>query len=267
MECRDVRSLADAYLSEELLVETTQAVVQHLARCPACRADLGSQQRLRSALRSTFETAPDLQARPEFLAGLAAHVRQRAASPRQARWRPWLVAAGVVLALGAGSGGMRLMAERGLAELAHLAAGDHQNCALKFALPERPITLAEAAQFDAAFGRLDTVAFDGRAPGGESIEFVERHACVYLGQRFAHVVVRYKGTPVSLLVAEQDAWDAWFRPATSDARPAGSDARFSVVSFRSARRSAFVVSTLPSHDTLVVAQVLHPPLAAALGGL
>lgn len=268
MECRDVRSLADAYLSGELLVETTQALVQHLERCPACRADLGSRRRLRGALRAAFESAPDLRPRPEFLRELESRLRHQASAGQRAGWRSWLVAAAcVALAVGVGSGGLMWVAERSLAELAHLAAGDHQNCALKFSLPERPVSLTEAARFDAAFGRLDTVALDGRAPGGEPIEYVERHACVYLGQRFAHVVVRYKGTPVSLLVAEQDARDRWLWPATRDARPVAGDDRFSTVSFRSADRRVFVVSTLPSRDVLVVANALRAPLAAALGGV
>ena len=41
---------------------------------------------------------------------------------------------------------------------AHLAAGDHQNCALTFKLPEQPVTLAEGTkQFDPALARHEAV--------------------------------------------------------------------------------------------------------------
>jgi hypothetical protein len=268
MECRDVRSLADAYLSEELLVETTQALVQHLERCPACRADIGSRQRFRGALRSAFETTPVLQARPEFLRELDSHLRHHASAGRRAGWRSWLaMAAAVVLAIGIGSGGVWWIAESALAELAHLAAGDHQNCALKFTLPERPTTLTEAAIFDSAFGRLESVEFSARASNGQPIEFIERHSCVFQGQRFAHIVVRYKGAAVSLLVADASGSRVAAWTASAAARTLAPAAGFNVASFRSAGHAVFVVSTLSSQDVGDVARAMTAPIAGALTGV
>ena len=270
MECRDVRSLADSYLSEQLLVETTQAVVEHLERCQACRAEFDGRRRLRATLRSAFERAPDLQPRPEFLDVL--HENLRVGKPpirgRAPRWgRGLALAAGVVLTLGLGAGGVLWVAQDAVNALAQLAAGDHQNCALKFRLPERPLTLTEAgARFDPAFGRLETLQVAQEALRHGPIQLVERHACVYKGQLFAHVVLRYGGSTVSVLVADAKGSRAgwWQGAAVHGIPPAGG---FNLASFRSARHRVFVVSTLPSADVRDVAQVIARPLSDALGGL
>ena len=39
MHCRDVRELADSFLTGQLLVETNHEVVKHLETCPECRAE------------------------------------------------------------------------------------------------------------------------------------------------------------------------------------------------------------------------------------
>lgn len=271
MDCKEVRSLADSYLSEQLLVETTHGVVQHIERCPACRAELEARRRLRDTLRSAFEHAPDLQPADAFLDALAARVRAEAVSIRpRPKWRAWLaVAAGVMVMVGLGAATTAWLAQAGLAELAHLAAGDHQNCALKFMLPERPITLTEAAQrFDAAFGPLERVTFPATTAGNHAIEFVERHACVYNGQPFAHIVVRYRGVPVSLLIADVAGSGAgWWQGTTAAARVLAPAGGFTLASFRSARRSVFVVSTLPPEAVMELAAAVTPPITEALTGL
>ena len=42
MQCREVRELADSFLSEQLLVETNHEIVRHLETCPDCRADIAA---------------------------------------------------------------------------------------------------------------------------------------------------------------------------------------------------------------------------------
>ena len=51
MECRELRQVAESFVTEQLLVETTQAVVAHLDRCPACRAEIDGLRRVRAGLR------------------------------------------------------------------------------------------------------------------------------------------------------------------------------------------------------------------------
>ena len=92
----------------------------------------------------------------------------------------------------------------------------------------------------------------------------ERHACVFNGQPFAHIVVIYKDTPVSLLVADRGrSGDGdWWRRTASHVMSA--DEGFQVSSFRSAGHAVFVVSTLPKADVEEIAQAAAAPLTRAL---
>jgi len=270
MECRDVRALADSYLSEQLLVETTHAVVEHLERCQACRAEFDGRRRLRATLRSAFDRAPDLQPRPEFLERLHASMREagRSAGVRASRWQRGLAMAAVlVLVVGLAAGATRWLSLSAVNRLAHLAAGDHQNCALEFRLPERPITLVEAARFDPAFRRLEMLQHHRAVLSRGAIQFVEHHACIYQGQRFAHIVFKYRGRAVSVLVADArgSRRGTWWHGA--DAHEGPSVGTFNLSSFRSAGHDVFVVSTLPSEDVLEVARAVATPVSDALGGL
>jgi len=40
--CRETRELGDAFLSDQLLVETTHDIVRHLETCAACREEIDS---------------------------------------------------------------------------------------------------------------------------------------------------------------------------------------------------------------------------------
>ncbi|MBW8868363.1 MAG: hypothetical protein JF610_13725 [Acidobacteria bacterium] len=202
MECRDVRELTDSFLSEQLLVETTHDILRHLAQCPSCRAEIESRRRLRTALRGAFERSPELRATPEFLESVGRRVRDRQSSRslRAARWsfRPLMaIAASLLLVSAVAFGGREWLG----ASLLHAALGDHQNCAIRFRLKEKPISLEEAAQrFDPAYRSLVAVApSPARLSGGE-LTVLERHSCVYDRRRFAHIVLRYRGTLVSVLV-------------------------------------------------------------------
>jgi len=99
MECRDVREMADSFLSEQLLVETNHELLRHLETCPVCRADMAARRALRDKLRSAFVHAADLAPRADFAADL--RTRLRASQPGITRrsllqsW--WTLAAGVAL--------------------------------------------------------------------------------------------------------------------------------------------------------------------------
>ena len=81
------------------------------------------------------------------------------------------------------------------------AAGDHRNCALHFALEEKPISLDEAARlYEPGYrGLREAVATASPIADGQ-VQLVEAHACVFRGRRFAHIVFRRGGRVVSLLV-------------------------------------------------------------------
>ena len=130
MECRDVRELADSFLSEELLTETNHEILRHLETCPECRADLDARRALRDGVRRAFHGAADLAPRPEFIAGLrttlqnAAHHTPARRGFRLQGW--WALAATVLLAVTVGLAyrGREWIAATGA--LARAAVGDHR---------------------------------------------------------------------------------------------------------------------------------------------
>ena len=266
MDCREARSLADSYLSEQLLVETNHAIVAHLERCPSCRAEFDGLRRLRNATRTAVEGARHLQMRPEF--GIELRARLRASATTAPRWNPlrhWLpIAAGLLLVVG-GVATAAWLSPDAAERLAHFAAGDHQNCALKFRLPEGPINLeAGGERFDPAFARLASVEPSTATLSGGAVRVAERHACVFEGQPFAHVVLIYKGVAVSVLVAERGTGNPWWRRSTLRTLAVGGD--FHMAEFDSADHAVFVVSTLPLADVQAIARTMMQPVANAIAG-
>src|SRR5215472_2423838 len=92
--CERVRRQLEAYLSNELLVETTGEVLKHLESCKGCSGELEARTRVREAL----QRAAARQSPPEYLRE-AIHQRLRSAQPRFLRgfhattwavaWRAW----------------------------------------------------------------------------------------------------------------------------------------------------------------------------------
>jgi len=274
MDCREVRSLAEAFVSDQLMVETTQAVVAHLEHCAACRAEVQGLRRLRAATRGAVERAPDLAPRPQFAAELVARLRQdsvaaEAATPAASR-RAWLLAlaAGMLLIVGAGVG-VREWSRAGFAALLHAAIGDHRFCALHFSLAEHPITLEEASQRYGGVDRLlETVEPSAAALTGGPLRVLERHSCVYDGRRFAHIVLRYKNELVSLMVTEDQRPGRELFGGAGSGPPAALPVTdgFHAASFRGANHVVFVVSSLDDADVREVARAMFTPIARALAG-
>ena len=272
-ECREVRQLADAFLSEQLLVETTHDIVRHLEGCPACRAEFDARRRLRSAMKSAFEHASELQPRPEFVDLFRSRLAADAAAPA-GHALPWrrlgAIAASLLLAVVLGVASLPWLSASGLAALARLAVGDHQNCALTFRLAERPITLEQAAQeYDAAFRSLQTVEPLTTALPGGPLDVVDRHSCVWNGVRFAHLVLRYKDTLVSVVVAsDAGATASWIPWQQLDHDPTALPPAEGqqVAAFRGAGHTVFVVSSLPADDVQAVSRVMAGPVVRALAG-
>lgn len=271
MECREVRQLAESFVTEQLLVETTQAVVAHLERCAVCRAEVDGLRRLRAVTREAFLRSAELQARPalagEVRDGLAAMTGSRTAT---FRWRRG-VAAAAILVLVAGAGfALRRWSALDLAALLQAAAGDHQFCALTYKLSEPPITLAEAAtRYDAINAALETVEPLPGALGGGTAPVLERHSCLYDGRRFAHIVVGYRGQAVSILVSDRGATGSLLGggpPLGAGPVDMPVTGGFHVAAFRVSNRLVFVVSSLGQADVREVAGAMVAPVTAAAAG-
>jgi hypothetical protein len=229
------------------------------------------QQPLSRRLRSAFDRAPDLQVSPALRADVVARVRAEAdalnpsSATRTRSFRGWMaIAAGVVMVVGLGAGFQSWLVGGRFSILARLAAGDHQNCAIKFALDEKPIPLTEAARYDPAFGKLANMPLSSTVSGG-AITVLERHSCIYGGRRFAHIVLAYKEQVVSLLVADGSvAGREWWRGAAAHELPPAQG--YQMASFRAADHVVFVVSSLPAADVNAIAQSMVAPVTRSLTG-
>lgn len=218
---------------------------------------------LATALRTAIARAPDLAPRPEFLSELQAQLRQTSAmareSPRRTPWPWWLASvAMVMLAVGIGA---RYWTAAAKDELAAVAVGDHRECALRMSLKDAPLSLDEAArQFGPVFRVVaqlpptDIVTHVGRA------RVIDRHSCVYGGRRFAHVILRYEGQIVSVMVT-----------GASANNPAGvSGPRvvdgMNVMSFRAGSQRVFIAGE-SAIDLKPLADAVTEALTRALGGV
>ena len=302
MQCRDFREVADSYLSDELLVETNHDVIAHLETCADCRHELAARRELRTILRASFTKAEELQMPDEFASRLHSELHAVATSGAMSILpRAWMIAAGVMVALTFGviavwqrqrvqtnsemadnrqpqntaavkpsdvqprPGEIAVGADAVLARMSELAAGDHRDCAIGHRLPDRPIPLEEAGRkYDRAYLNL-TKAVMLHDDFNESIELVMAHACVFRGHWFAHIVVRYHGRLVSLLVTRLEDSSGIAMP--KEKLPEDSAAQviacsttggFQISCFRTAQHGVFVVSDLEEGENLVFARRLAP---------
>ena len=276
IQCRDARQRADSFVAGELSVEASHAVMRHLESCPACRADVDARRALREQLRGAFLADPTLAPRAEWAAELAARLQSSSVPRRPAAVVGWwsgglalaatlLLGASVAIYFGAGWRGATA-----LAELARMAAGDHRNCAIKFALAERPIPLADAAaRYDAAYRAFGSTPPDSFTARGGTVEVVDRHSCVYNGRRFAHVVMRYQGQVVSLLVTTEPAGWLSRLPGASEGNldaPLPSVGDDVVRMGRAGGHAVFFVGDARSQAVRDVADAISPAVYSTLSG-
>ena len=273
MECRDVREMADSFLADELLTETNHEMLRHLDTCPVCRADLAARRGLRDRVRRAFQSARDLDPSPGFITQLRTRLQDAAEqgpARRNVRFQGWWALAATVLlavALGLAYRGRDWITATGA--LARAAVGDHRNCALQFRLAEKPISLEEAAQrYGPAYRVLEHIPPDDVMTAVGPAHVLERHACVYGGRRFGHIVFEYRGERVSLLVTAVAGGVPLALPG--EALPhVTSTARIddmSVVSFRSRRHMVFFAGGVAQADLVTLAEVVAEPLYRELSG-
>jgi len=267
MNCRDLREVADSFVSDELPAETHHEILQHLEGCPSCRADIEMRRQLRGAVRGAFNRAPDLQPSNEFRDRLREQLRDAAVNRSRfaglsGRW----LALAASVALAAGLSAVVLFPRSSVSEeaRAHDAIGDHRNCALHYRLVRHPVPLEEAAQhFDTAYRVLIAAPPDEISTPDGPARVIERHSCEYGAHRFGHVILQYRDRVVSLLVTANDASDA----ASGGAVPRVIGRPFeglSVVSVNGTRHAVMLVSDLHPRDLTQLAGLVSLPLAQQL---
>lgn len=256
MQCRDARELLDSFIGEELLVETNHELLRHLATCPDCSAELEGRRRVRSGLKDAFNRSGELQVRSQFVDGLTTRLRVSARPSARRQWqnRGFAIAASLLVLAGVGAYVVRAR----LSDVTRLAGGDHQNCAVKFALPEKPISLEEAAKrFDPAYAQLRTTPPDTVRTAAGTLRIADRHSCVFGGRRFGHVVFRLDDHLVSVLMTSDEG-----ASPQADGRQLAWLPRMNglgMASMRTTGHVVYIVSDLQDADFRTVAEALAQP--------
>jgi len=208
-------------------------------------------------LRHAIDRSPDLAPSPEFINALRRDLEAQAlASGRQSRMRTvrWLAIAASLLLVVAAGVSYRIYVHAGN-DLARAAVGDHRNCALKFNLAEKPIALEEAAQrFNPAFRVVEHLPVDDVSTSVGVAHIVERHSCVYEGRRFAHVVMKYQGAVVSLMMTS----------AQGSAPVPGAVDGMNVTAFRGGTQIVFLAGDVSMTDLVALVDSISGPLAREL---
>jgi anti-sigma factor (TIGR02949 family) len=270
-KCARIRRHLDAYLSNELLVETTSEVLRHLESCEACSRELQARTRVRDALRRVAAS----QVPPEEL---------RQSIQRQLRnMQPgfsgglrrltWELALAMVVVLAGIAAEQWIRVQRGrrvVASVLAIGVSDHVQCAIKghnypdIANPPEKLRHQLGPRYA---GLLDVV--QQKLPG---FEILEAHICTIPGspRKYIHFITRGRGTILSVILTRRDGEQLpngkWFTSGRSgsinlyEAHLEGMNA----AGFESSAYFGFVVSDLSPAITEHIASELAPPLIAVL---
>ena len=98
---------------------------------------------------------------------------------------------------------------------------------------------------------------------------LERHACVYEGRRFAHIVFEYRGQKVSLLVTAAGRTPQLTLPgaAVPHVTTAGRIDEMAVVSFRASGQMVYFAGDVAQADLMKLADAVAEPLYRGLAGV
>ena len=272
-QCERTRRQMDAYLSNELLVETTDEMLRHLENCQACSRELESRMRVREALQRAAASQPV----PDGL-GEAIHQRLKKAqsrsywAPRAPTWTLALAGAALMVIVGiAGQQWIKLdRARQMVASVLHLGVSDHLHCAIRghnypdVANPTEVLRKKLGPQYA---GLLPVV--EKKLTG---FQVLEAHICTVPGspRKYVHFITRGQGTILSVILTKRDGGTlpaGRFVAAASFGNVNFYEKQLegmSVAGFQVGAYFGFVVSDLGQHEMGQLAQGLAPALQAAL---
>lgn len=272
MQCSDFREIADSYLSDELLVETNHDVLRHLEACASCRNEIAARRELKLRLREAVKNDERFEMREGFATELRAKLKETPSKQNKnvfAMYKPsaWLaIAASLILfSLIIGIAIRQFYKSPSnfspseavtLASMTRFAVGDHKNCAIQHGLKENPISLSEASKrYDKVYAELDKAVMNSFSEKSDDITMLGAHHCIYEDKAFAHVVLRFKGKVVSVLVTPRKN-----REVSSDNTETitcSSTDGYQTSCFETERFSVFVVSDLTEQDNLAFARQMQ----------
>lgn len=272
-QCERIRRQLDAYLSNELLVETTSDVLKHLECCEDCSNELESRTRLMKALqRAVAAQLPPDPLREEI------HRRLREAQPGfggGSRARTWTLAlaAMILLMVAAAAGHHWLRLRRGrqmVASVLTLGVSDHLHCAIRH--HNYPETANPPDQLRRKLGPkyaslLPVV--EAKLPG---FQVLEAHICSVARspRKYVHFIARGRGTIVSVILTKREG-EVLPGEKSLVAETSGGLNLFSAslegmeaAGFETSEYFGFVVSDLGQRQVLQIATRLAPAIRNAL---
>jgi anti-sigma factor (TIGR02949 family) len=278
--CERYRRYFDAYLDNELLVETNQDLLQHLASCPECSQVLENRTQMKQLVKNavTREEAP-----PELVAALKNRLRTERRSffaYDSARWM-MAVAAVLILAIGATVAVQwgpvfRFQRDTGLfqnvsarmQEILRIGLVDHVHCTILSGRWKRSVSFD---QMKAATGRsalgpefIDLVpAVESKL--GSAFKIVDGHRCTANHRRYVHLILTGdRGAILSLVITEKqnesfaEADAAAVVKASGIPIYRGRQGVLEIAGFESGKYLAYVVSNLDRDANLNVAAAIAP---------
>ena len=271
--CARVRRRLDSYLAGELSVDLSHEILEHLDRCPECRAESEAREKLRASFRRVAGATPG--PRDGFEDEVRALLLK---TPLKRPMAGLLLAASLVF--GAGVTGWLVLSRAAPpdsgrpiddvavldASAADFAALNHKNCARAGTWPR------EAASAEAFTEHLDArLAAAARAAAARLPGYapVAAHECASAGETIFHIILRRPRDEspdglVSVVVTRPGS--ALAARAAATAR-LGSSRRFgyAVAGARGADgRLVLVVSSASEKETVEMGRAVLPALATAI---
>ncbi len=274
--CARVRRRLDSHQTGELSVDLSHEILEHLDRCPACRAESEARERLRASFRRVAALTPGPRD------GFEEEVRVLVAKTPLRRSVPvplllaasLIVAAGIaawlVVSGGRGPSGSRVSSVATLdPSVADFAALNHKNCARAATWPR------EAASAEAFTRSVDpSLGAAARAAAASLPGFlpVSAHECAHAGETIFHVILRRRGDDsrdglVSVVVTRPHAALAARAESTSGIA-AASRLGFGIAGARIPDgRFVLVVGSADERAATEMARTVVPIFAAAAAAL
>jgi hypothetical protein len=250
----------DAYIDNELLVETNVDVLQHIQECRPCADELNARTALRNRVRAAGQTE---MVTPEFRVRVQQAVREEARPKRSRLWVQSVMAiaatgiAGVLISYQLGY--LRWTAQSREAFISSISQrvsytmriglGDHVHCAVFRKYPKE-IPSAEQMTHDLGPEYKDLLPIVRNAVPNE-YTIVMAHQCQYHGRHFVHVALRGRSGLASLVITKRSEGEAFTRdtlvPALAHSNPAlyqASVSRFALNSFETRAHLVYFISDL-----------------------
>jgi hypothetical protein len=280
--CEKYRRYFDAYLDNELLVETNQEVLHHVNSCAECTRILEDRGRVKQGVKCAV-AAEDVPV--ELVAAVRNHIRTNRPSffgSDTARWM-MAAAAGLLLAIaGAGSfwwarssqfaGDDNVFQSLSIRAQNLLRVGlvDHVHCAIVSQQWKRFLSLEEMK--DKTGPSALGPQFIGLVPAveaklGADYKLVQAHRCSANDRRYIHFILTGKqGALISLVITEKNNESFSKAEMVEVMRASGipiyraRQGMLEVAGFESDKYLAYVVSNLDKAANLNVASLMAPVL-------